>query len=66
MEGPNSFVAITSLSLNRLYVTSPVKEVIEVYALTGVVVHRATKQPGETVFDLNVPRGIVIVKGSSG
>ena len=24
------------------------------------------KQPGETVFDLNVPRGIVIVKGSSG
>ena len=50
----------------RLYVTSPVKEVIEVYALTGVIVHRATKQPGETVFDLNVPRGIVIVKGSSG
>ena len=50
----------------RLYVTSPVKEVIEVYALTGVVVHRATKSPGETAFDLNVPRGIVIVKGSSG
>jgi len=43
-----------------------VKEVIEVYALTGVIVYRAMKQPGETVFDLNVPRGIVIVKGSSG
>ena len=53
-------------SYGRLYVTSPVKEVIEVYALTGVIVHRATKSPGETAFDLNVPRGIVIVKGSSG
>ncbi|RRD72041.1 Ig-like domain-containing protein [Tannerella forsythia] len=53
-------------SYGRLYVTSPVKEVIEIYALTGVIVHRATKSPGETAFDLNVPRGIVIVKGSSG
>lgn len=50
----------------RLYVKSPVGEKVEVYGLTGALMHRFVKSAGEVTITLSLSRGIVIVRGSSG
>ena len=50
----------------RLYVTSPVRETVEVYTFGGKLVFRTVKPAGEAVYDLVMPEGAAIVRGSSG
>ncbi len=50
----------------RLYVTSPVRETVEVYTFGGKLVFRTVKPVGEAVYDLVMPEGAAIVRGSSG
>jgi hypothetical protein len=51
-----------------LHVRTPVAERTEVYSVAGQLLHRAWKDAGEAVFDLNgLPHGgVLIVRGSSG
>jgi hypothetical protein len=52
---------------NRLYVNSPAVERITVYSMTGMLVRQMEKSAGEATFDIgNLPRGVLIVRGSSG
>ena len=53
-------------SAGRLHVQSPAKETIEVFDFAGKLLLRADKAAGEAVYDLDMPAGVTIVKGSSG
>ena len=53
-------------SAGRLHVQSPAKETIEVFDFAGKLLLRADKPAGEAVYDLDMPTGVTIVKGSSG
>lgn len=41
-------------------------EVISVYSITGALVYSFTKTEGEFTVDLNLPKGIILVKGGTG
>lgn len=53
-------------SAGRLHVQSPAKETIEVFDFAGKLLLRADKPAGEAVYNLDMPAGVTIVKGSSG
>jgi len=47
-------------------VQSPAKETIEVFDFACKLLLRADKPAGEAVYNLDMPAGVTIVKGSSG
>jgi hypothetical protein len=56
-----------SLTGDLLSVLSPYKESITLYSLRGSLLYHASKEKGSTVINIgHLPRGILIVRGSSG
>ena len=52
---------------NILYVTGPVVEEVTIYSLSGSVLYQTKKPAGKATFHVgNLPRGLLIVRGSSG
>jgi hypothetical protein len=49
-----------------LRVTSPVSESLYVYTPSGILLSVLSKGVGESVYELNLPSGVLIIKGSSG
>jgi uncharacterized protein YjdB len=54
------------LDRQLLHVDSPASEQISVYTVGGALLYRQDKPAGETVLTVNLPKGILIVRGSSG
>jgi hypothetical protein len=54
------------LSGENLYVRIPVATTLSIYTLTGAQVKRLSVGAGVTAIDLNLPKGIYIVRGESG
>jgi hypothetical protein len=54
------------LSGENLYVRTPVATKLSIYTLTGAQVKQLSVGAGVTTFDLNLPKGIYIVRGSNG
>jgi hypothetical protein len=60
-------VASLSLSGDLLTVSSPSSESIALYSLSGSLLLQASKEKGSTSIDIgHLPRGVLIVRGSSG
>jgi hypothetical protein len=58
---------VTVRFLNKiLYIDSPAAEQIEVYSISGNLLHKASKRAGEAFFVISHPERILIVGGSSG
>jgi hypothetical protein len=56
-----------TISDRILTVSSPAAEQIEIYSFTGAMLYNAVKASGEATFNLtNLPKGALIVRGSSG
>jgi hypothetical protein len=67
VEAVNSNRAEVTLSDGLLTVTSPAAEQVEVYALTGALLHRESKAAGSLTLNIgHLPKGILIVRGNSG
>jgi hypothetical protein len=50
-----------------LTVNTPVAERIDVYAISGALLYQAQKAAGEATFNFShMPKGVLIVRGSSG
>jgi hypothetical protein len=49
-----------------LYIDSPAAEQIEVYSISGKLLHRASKRAGKASFTIPNSEQILIVRGSSG
>jgi uncharacterized protein YjdB len=57
----------TYVSNSRLYVSSPPAEQVGVYSVGGSLVYSGRKDAGAVTFDIrHLPKGVYIVKGSSG
>jgi hypothetical protein len=56
-----------SLTSDILTVTNPSSESVTVYSLSGTLLYRTSKDQGSTVINVgHLPRGVLIVRGSSG
>jgi hypothetical protein len=59
--------ATVSVDANTLTINSPASEVITLYSLSGVTLLWQAKDEGSTTIDLSrLPRGVILVSGSSG
>jgi hypothetical protein len=51
---------------DHLVISSPVRESIEVYSVTGATILKAVKPAGESVYRIDSPERIFLIRGSSG
>ncbi|MDR1357234.1 MAG: T9SS type A sorting domain-containing protein, partial [Tannerellaceae bacterium] len=66
-ETVNSHKAEVTLADGILTVNSPAAEQVEVYSLTGALLHRESKASGSLTLNIgHLPKGILIVRGNSG
>jgi Flp pilus assembly protein protease CpaA len=67
VEAVNSNKAEVTLADGILTITSPAAEQVEVYALTGALLHKESKASGSLTLNIgHLPKGILIVRGNSG
>ena len=67
IKTPEPFAANVYVSNGSLYIQSGVSEAIDIYTVSGVKIFNATKSPGVISASCDrFPKGLLIVKGSSG
>jgi hypothetical protein len=67
VEAVNSNKAEVTLADGILTITSPAAEQVEVYSLTGALLHKESKASGTLTLNIShLPKGILIVRGNSG
>ncbi|MDR1357492.1 MAG: leucine-rich repeat protein [Tannerellaceae bacterium] len=67
VEAVNSNKPEVNISNGILTVTSPATEQVEVYSLTGALLHKESKASGTATLNIgHLPKGILIVRGNSG
>jgi hypothetical protein len=67
IEKPESPTVHISIENSLLYINSSTSEQVEIYSIGGAMLYQAQKPDGAATFDLSrLPRGMLIVRGSSG
>ena len=67
IRNDNTDVPEARIFNQKLYVNSPVSETVAIYSINGTILFTAPKNTGQETYNVtNLPKGVYIVKGSSG